>query len=203
MGFASYKEDIVDRFNEHVVNPAEELLTNPAIRRHKHLVTELESLVEWSKKTICEVKSLLELATDPDVDLARDNRELRENAAFQEYKDGLLESERNRYEAKLEYQQRSFDDKLDAEIKRNQIEVSSLKRRFAKATDSFNRRIEKLESQLEGEEARRANRAEQERKKIEKRKKDEILRQELEEFPNATDEDIRRICDLPPLDQTE
>lgn len=78
MGFASYREDIIDRFNEDLLKPAEELLETFGDRAElAECTSRLNVLVTSCRKIMAELEEYLDLATDPAVKLGKQNVEFR------------------------------------------------------------------------------------------------------------------------------
>ena len=78
MGWASYLEDIIERNREDYLKPVENFIENPPCRLTSLQFERLTVLLDKNNKVLLEIQQLLELSTDPDLNLAFEYRKLRE-----------------------------------------------------------------------------------------------------------------------------
>lgn len=77
MGYASYLEDIVDRFNEDLIRPVENLLSDPQFLKQIDAEHRISVFLEQYRLIMTDLRRHLDLATDPEVDLADEIFKLR------------------------------------------------------------------------------------------------------------------------------
>jgi len=78
MGYASYLEDIINRFNGEISFVQENIeKLNIDNQTRKQLVKQSESLLALCKNTLNEVNTVLDLVTDPEVDISREYERLK------------------------------------------------------------------------------------------------------------------------------
>lgn len=77
MGYASCLEDIVDRFNDTLIHPVENLLSDPQFLRQIDAEHRIRVFLDQCKLIMADLRRHLELASDPEVDLADEIFKLR------------------------------------------------------------------------------------------------------------------------------
>src|SRR5690606_28829920 len=106
MGWTSYLEDITERLTDDL-SAVEKVLADPAVPRP----AKLNAVLEWhgkAKRVLLELRRDMDVATDPDLDVAAEviALERRRNELVSENK--RLETERKRHEAEMAKLQESL-----------------------------------------------------------------------------------------------
>jgi chromosome segregation ATPase len=154
MGFASYFENIVERLGRDVDDIGRTLgaleRDGTALRAQKR---KLEAVHQALLDALGEARRMLDLLTDPSVDLVKENQQLRDEMSRRKSEVATLQSKVDELRSRAEASEAARV-KVDRDGLANRCELRTLRHDHARLQDQH-RRLEKEHARLKKEHARR------------------------------------------------